>query len=159
MIQYLQLNDSFRPVIRQLLVLEWGGPMIVTKGNLFDASVLPGIVAVEGNQLLGCLLYQTQGCEFEVVMLQSIEEHCGIGTHLMNAAVDMAKKADCTRLWLITTNDNTTAIRFYQRYGMHLAAAHIGSMISARESLKPTIPLLGADDIPIRDELELELLL
>jgi hypothetical protein len=59
-------------------------------------------------------------------------------------------------LWLVTTNDNTHALRFYHRLGFRLAALHPGAVEAARR-LKPEIPLLGLDEIPIRDELELEI--
>jgi RimJ/RimL family protein N-acetyltransferase len=60
------------------------------------------------------------------------------------------------RVWLITTNDNTAALRFYQRLGFDLVALHRDAVDAAR-SIKPSIPLVGNDGIPIRHELELEL--
>jgi hypothetical protein len=59
---------------------------------------------------------------------------------------------------LITTNDNTHALRFYQRRGLQLAALHRNAIEESRR-LKPEIPQHGADGIPLRDELELELVL
>ena len=58
-------------------------------------------------------------------------------------------------LELVTTNDNTSALRFYQRRGWVLAAVHVGG-IEASRRIKPSIPARGNDGIPIRDELELE---
>ena len=49
------------------------------------------------------------------------------------------------------------ALRFYQRRGMRLAALHRDSLARARE-LKLSIPEPGTYRIPLRDELELELL-
>ena len=69
-----------------------------------------------------------------------------------------AVAAGCRRLWLITTNDNLPALRFYQRRGFVLAALHRDAIAASRR-LKPQIPLLGLDNIPIRDELELEMAL
>jgi len=63
----------------------------------------------------------------------------------------------CTRLWLVTTNDNLHALRFYQRRGMCLVRVWPDATTRAREKLKPQIPLTGEHGIPIRDELELEL--
>jgi hypothetical protein len=64
----------------------------------------------------------------------------------------------CTRLWLITTNDNLHALRFYQKRGFMLVAVHRNAVEQSRK-LKPEIPLYGKDGIPIRDEIELEMLL
>ncbi|MGD8245715.1 MAG: hypothetical protein PVG25_02965 [Anaerolineae bacterium] len=60
------------------------------------------------------------------------------------------------RIWLITTNDNLAALRFYQRRGFSLVAVHPGAVDQAR-TLKPEIPAIGHSGIPIRDEIELEL--
>jgi ribosomal protein S18 acetylase RimI-like enzyme len=57
---------------------------------------------------------------------------------------------------LITTNDNTHALRFYQRRGFVLSALHRGAIRRSRQ-LKPEIPLAGFGGIPIRDELELQM--
>jgi hypothetical protein len=58
---------------------------------------------------------------------------------------------------VVTTNDNLGALRFYQRRGFVLAALRPGAITEARRTLKPEISEIGADGIPIRDELELEL--
>lgn len=47
---------------------------------------------------------------------------------------------------------------FYQKRGLHLAALHPNALACSRQ-IKPAIPLVGANGIPRRDELELELLL
>ena len=57
---------------------------------------------------------------------------------------------------LVTTNDNLAALGFYQRRGCGCGAVHRGAVDEAR-TLKPEIPLIGENGIPIHDELELEL--
>jgi len=79
----------------------------------------------------------------------------GVGTALIVAAEEVAQRAGCRRLWLITTNDNTHALRFYQKRGFVLAALHRNAVAASR-ARKPEIPLTGNDGIPIRDEIELE---
>jgi hypothetical protein len=75
---------------------------------------------------------------------------------LLQAVCDAARKACCNRLWLITTNDNVDALRFYQRFGFSLVALHRDAVRESRR-LKPSIPETGKDGIPIRDEIELEM--
>ena len=70
---------------------------------------------------------------------------------------DEARRHGARRLWLVTTNDNTHALRFYQRRGFDLVRLDRGAVDRARV-LKPSIPLEN-DGIPMRHELELELLL
>lgn len=69
----------------------------------------------------------------------------------------MARRAGCTRLWLVTTNDNLDALRFYQRRGFRLSRLRPGAVDLSRQTLKPEIPEVGTFGIAIRDELELEL--
>jgi RimJ/RimL family protein N-acetyltransferase len=94
----------------------------------------------------------------ELVSLDSLREGQGIGSALLAGVADEAGRRGCHRLWLITTNDNLDAIRFYQRRGMRLVAVHRGGVDEARR-LKPSIPLMGEHGIPIHDELEFELVL
>ena len=94
----------------------------------------------------------------EVVTLDSLRPGRGIGTALIEAVKSAASAAGCRRLWLITTNDNLHALGFYQKRGFRLVAVHPGAVDAARR-LKPEIPLNGNDGIPIRDEIELEIVL
>jgi hypothetical protein len=59
-------------------------------------------------------------------------------------------------LWLITTNDNVDVLRFYQRRAFRLVGLRAGEVDGSRRRLKPDIPRVGAHDIPLRDEIELE---
>jgi ribosomal protein S18 acetylase RimI-like enzyme len=65
-----------------------------------------------------------------------------------------AIRAGCVRLWLITTNDNLHALGFYQKSGFRLVALHPDAVAESRR-LKPSIPEVGLDTIPLRDEIEL----
>jgi hypothetical protein len=50
------------------------------------------------------------------------------------------------------------ALRFYQKRGFVLVAVHKNALEVSRK-LKPAIPLIGNDGIPLRDEIELEMIL
>ncbi len=69
-----------------------------------------------------------------------------------------ARQAGCARLWLMTTNDNLNTLRFYQKRGFVLVSVHRNAVMKSRQ-LKPEIPLTGNDGIPLRDEIELEMIL
>ena len=94
----------------------------------------------------------------EITVLESVYEGRGIGGALINEVIRVAREASCHRVWLVTTNDNTHAIRFYQRFGFALREVLINAMDEAR-NLKPQIPATGNDDIPIAHEFEFEYLL
>lgn len=74
---------------------------------------------------------------------------------LIDKVIEEAKEHKCKRVWLITTNDNTHAIRFYQRRGFNFRGLYINAIQESRK-IKPQIPLLGMDDIPIMHEIEFE---
>jgi ribosomal protein S18 acetylase RimI-like enzyme len=122
--------------------------------------LLPGFVARWGKSDVGLVTYLIDGKECEIVTINAFAEGegLGVGTALIEAVRESAAEAGCARLWLITTNDNTEAIRFYQRRGFALAAVHRNAVAASRR-LKPEIPLIGLHDIPIRDEIELEIAL
>lgn len=102
------------------------------------------------------LHYSLHEDDCEVVVIVSLAAGRGVGSSLMDAARSAAATEGCRRLWLVTTKDNTPALRFYQRWGMDLVALHHDALDASRR-LKPEIPATGLDGIPIRHELELEL--
>ena len=73
----------------------------------------------------------------------------------MDAVRTRALDAGCGLLWVVTTNDNVDALRFYQRRGFRLARLRPGAVDESRETVKPEIPAIGDHGIPLRDEIEL----
>lgn len=92
------------------------------------------------------------------VTLDAFPRFRGVGTRLLRSVAEEARKRGCRRLWLITTNDNLDAIRFYQRRGMRIATVHTGALRESRK-IKPAIPEVGMNGIPLRDEIEFEMVL
>jgi GNAT superfamily N-acetyltransferase len=135
---------------------QWGSEIAVAHGATYRPAELPGFVAEADGEALGLLTYHIDGDACEIVSLDSQRAGQGIGTALIVAAKDAAWQAGCRRLWLITTNDNTCALRFYQKRGFLLAALHRDAVAASR-AIKPEIPVFGNDGIPIRDEIELEM--
>lgn len=137
-----------------------GGTTVVSRGSVHDLTELPGFVAVEGGggERGGFAMYRVDGDACELVAIEATERQRGAGTALIEAVESAARDEGCRRLWLITTNDNLDALRFYQRRGFELAAVHRGAAAASRD-LKPSIPEIGEFGIRIRDEIELEKLL
>jgi GNAT superfamily N-acetyltransferase len=136
----------------------WGGG-VARRGELIDPTPLPGVVAIVDGERAGLATYAVRGDECELVTIDSVREGIGIGRALLDAVREEAVAAGCRRLWLVTTNDNVRALEIYQRWGMELVAFRRAAVTQARKTLKPSIPHRGASGIPIKDELELELLL
>ncbi len=145
-------DDPWR---RDLLERFWGSTRVVTRGRLHDAAALPALVATLGPDRVGLVTYRFADEECEIVTLNSTREGRGVGSKLLRSLRDLARTGGCRRLWLITTNDNTRALGFYQKRGFVIAAVYPGAIARSRE-LKPEIPATGSGGIPIRDEIELE---
>ena len=154
--QIRSLEKEDKPWVAGLLEEWWAGPQVVTRGRLHLADGLPGFIAIMDRQPAGLITYRIDGEECEIVTMNSLVEKIGIGSALIDAVKDIAVKSGCRRLWLIMTNDNTAALRFYQKYGFVLVAVHRNAIEQDR-MLKPEIPFVGAGGIPIRDEIELEM--
>ncbi|MFC9687399.1 GNAT family N-acetyltransferase [Kribbella sp. NPDC056951] len=142
--------------VSQFLAVAGSGTTVVVHGTTFDATTLPGLIVERDGEIDGLLTYDVQGEDFEVVTLHAAERQTGVGTALLQAATEIARESGARRLWLVTTNDNVDALRFYQRRGLRLVAVASGAVDESRK-LKPTIPLVGDYGIPLRDELTLEL--
>ena len=154
--QIKPLNKGDHDWVVSLLKEHWGSTRMVTRGKLFQADELPGFAAIQDDKPVGLITYRMDGDECEITSINSLVEKAGIGTALIDAVKDVATIARCKRLWLITTNDNTAALLFYQKRGFMLVAVYPNALEQSRK-LKPEIPLVGIDGIPLRDEVELEL--
>lgn len=99
-----------------------------------------------------------RGRECEIISLDSVRENRGIGTALVNRVIQTAGDRGCEKVRVITTNDNVRAILFYQKRGFDMVRLYPNSVEEARK-LKPEIPTRGEYGLPIRHEIEFELLL
>jgi GNAT superfamily N-acetyltransferase len=156
--QIRPVNKDDKAWVAKFHAEQWGSAVSVTRGKAYQADKFPGFIGMNQDRKAGLALYRVDGKECEIMSMNSLVEGIGIGSALVDAIKNMAVQAGCRRLWLITTNDNTKAIRFWQKRGFKLAAVYPGSVEKLRE-LKPEIPLIGDDGIPIRDEIELEMFL
>jgi ribosomal protein S18 acetylase RimI-like enzyme len=123
-------------------------------GTSAPASSLPGTSAPASSPP-GRSSPGSSASIWEVVTLHAARPGRGVGAALMTALLERARRAGAARVWLITTNDNTNALRFYQRLGFDLVRLDRDAVTEARRRLKPAIPT-HADGIAIRHELELE---
>lgn len=144
--------------LREEMTRHWGGTRIWSLGRAFDADRIPGFVAVVDGERVGQVTYEVAhgGYQCEVVTLSVRGESRGVGSRLLEAAVNAARRAECDRVFLTTTNDNIRALGFYQREGWRLAALHKGYVDEARKRV-PQIPKVGPSGIAVRDEVEFEM--
>jgi ribosomal protein S18 acetylase RimI-like enzyme len=136
----------------------FGSSRLVSRGVLYEAGSLPGLVAERAGRRVGLVQYRVAESACEVVVLLAAVRRQGIGRALLGAVQPVARAAGCRRLWLVTTNNNQAAQAFYRSVGWRQAAVYRGAVEAGRR-LKPEIPRMDADGTPIADEVEFELLL
>lgn len=151
------LEPDDRSLVERILIETWDATEFASCGQLVKASDLPGFVCFRGDQPEGLLTFHVIGDVCELLTLNAMTSWTGVGSMLLKAFEDHVRELDLARVFLITTNDNVDAIRFYQKRGWHLAELHAGAIDEVRRTIKPAIPEFGEYGIPIRDELVFEL--
>lgn len=122
--------------------------------GIFYPAALPGFIAERAARIAGLLTYDVRSGVLEIVTINAIDQHTGIGTVLIEAVRAEAKRRGCHEITLTTTNDNVNALRFYQRRGFRLAGLRPGAVDRSRLR-KPEIPRTGDYGIPLHDEIDL----
>ncbi len=163
------LKPEDRNWVADFLDSHWMSTKIVSRGQIHYGHLLPGFAAFPGNseeeadpnaKAIGLLTYRLEEDrpQVEVITINSQECNKGVGTALIETLRTVAIENGIKRIWVITTNDNLNALRFYQKRGFRLAALYPNAISESRK-LKPQIPIIGEHNIPLTDELELEMLL
>lgn len=152
----LSITQDNRQQINDFIRCRWYSKDIVVRGELVNMTLMEGFVIYEEDSIIGLVTFRIKNQEMEIMSLDSLRENQGIGTALINKVIELAKQRTCTRIKLITTNDNINALRFYQKRGFDMVYIYHNALDISRQ-LKPSIPLLGEYDIPLKHEIEFEL--
>jgi ribosomal protein S18 acetylase RimI-like enzyme len=153
-VRVTELMDGLPAEVVDHLTTAWGSTVVSSRGQLHDLRGLPALAVRGHGRLLGLAFYSIHDGQCELVALDTTDPGHGVGTALLEAVVERARVEGCSRVWLATTNDNTVAMRFYQRHGMRLVAVYPGAVDAARAVLKPEIPLVGCDEIEFEIRLD-----
>jgi GNAT superfamily N-acetyltransferase len=150
------VGEADRAWLTGFMTERWGAPEIVAHGRVHRADRLPGLIAErEDGTVAGVVTWEIEGDACELLSIDAVREGEGVGSALLEGACAAAAAAGCRRIHLITTNDNLRALGFYQRRGFALRELRAGAVEDSRR-LKPQIPQVAANGIPIRDEIVLE---
>ena len=155
-----RLTAADVPRLRQFWEKHWDAEFVVAHGTIFQPENVSGFIALDGNEWIGLVTYTFLDTDCEIVSIDTlrVRENEGIGTALIEKVVEEAKANQCRRVHLSATNDNLRGLGFYQKRGFQLCALRVNAMEEAR-NLKPGIPLIGENGIPLRDEIDLEMML
>ena len=151
------LEPDDRAWAEPLIAGAFGGLRQARLGELLDPLQHPGLVALRNGEPAGLATLVESADAFEILTLNVVAPGTGAGTALLATVIRVAAASGHRRVWLVTTNDNLEALRFYLSRGMHVARVHAGAVAADRE-LKSTIPQTNPENgLPIRDLIELEI--
>lgn len=148
--------ETDRPWMCQIWLQWWSAPFVVSKaGKIHHIDDVAGFIALIDGKPIGLITYTIVDAECEITSLISLIEGSGIGTKLLQKLEGHVREQHCRRIWVITTNDNLHALGWYQKRGYRLVRVYRDAMNQVRQ-VKPELAILGIDDIPLRDMIELE---
>jgi GNAT superfamily N-acetyltransferase len=148
------VHEGERPMVEWLTAQLWGAADVTVHDGVFYPAKLPGFIAERDGRIVGLVTFEVRSDVLEIVTINALVRHSGIGTMLIEAIRGEARRCRCSEIVLTTTNDNVDAIRFYQRRGFRLAALRRGAVDRSR-LVKPSIPSSGEYGIPLHDEIDL----
>ena len=151
-----RIDQKNRKSVDDFIMKHWFTLDMVVHGEKINLGNADGFYASEDNRIVGLITYRIANNEMEIMSLDSLNEKKGIGTSLLDKVVQNARDVGCSRVMLITTNDNLSALQFYQKRGFDIIRLHHNAVEESRK-IKPQIPLIGSNGIPIKHEIELEM--
>ena len=152
---YERIDSANREMVNVFIREHWYTTTMIIRGKQIDMTQTEGFFLLEKENIIGLLTYIVYDGILEITSLDSLRENQGIGSALVTMAVREAAERGLQKVVLITTNDNINAIRFYQKRGFDMARLFRNAVDAARK-LKPEIPLIGENAIPLHHEIEFE---
>ena len=154
--EYERISRLNRNRVDAFIKQHWHTTTMIIRGKEIDMTKTEGFFFSEGKEMIGLITYIFYDNILEITSLDSLHENQGIGSKLVEAVIHEAKERKLQKIVLITTNDNINAIKFYQKRGFDMVRLFHNALDVSRK-LKPEIPLIGENSIPLRHEIEFEL--
>jgi L-amino acid N-acyltransferase YncA len=145
-----------RAFLEELLRLRWSGGALMMRGKIVHPKDVEALAAYHDGRLAGVATWRLEGPVMYLATLNNITEQRGVGVALLDAMMKLGRRKGSALMRVIVTNDNLNALGFYQRRGFRIVAVHPG-VIDTIRTLMPNVPTMGANRIPMRDEIELEI--
>jgi GNAT superfamily N-acetyltransferase len=147
-----------RKALDEMLRLRWSDGTIFVQGKLLSPSDVEAIGAYYDNRLQGIATYRVERGLPYMISMNNVTDRRGVGIALLEAMIALAREQGAPVLRVLISNDNWPAFRFYQKRGFLITTVHTG-VVNMIRMMKPSVPDCGVDGIPMRDEIELELVL
>lgn len=147
-----------RRTLEDLLRLRWSDGSIFVRGRLLYPRDVEAFGAFLNNRLQGVVTWRIEDGTLYMLTNNNVTDQRGVSTALLETMLAMGREKGFPFMRALITNDNWPAFRFYQRRGFRIVAVHPG-VVDMMRQMKPSIPVDGIEGIPMRDEIELEIVL
>lgn len=145
-----------KQVIVDLMLAAWGTSHMTVGMQLFDvAQIEAHALYDETGKMLAFASWTTRGPAIILCALHALEQGKSHAKVLLDGLMPLFRQSGARKIRAVTTNDNMTALTFYQRYGFRLSTLYVGAIDAYRPKV-PTARSIGEHGIPIHDAIELE---
>ncbi len=113
---------SRQQVIVDLMMAAWGSSHMTVGMQLYDVAQIDahGLYSAEGH-LLAFTSWTERGSTIILCATHALVPGRSYARHLLDGLVPLFREKGATRMRAVTTNDNMSALIFYQRYGFRLS--------------------------------------
>lgn len=137
----------------RFIIDNWHGSIMIIKGERVDITTEDGYCIIDKNSVVAVVTYRLKNNICEITLLHTIKQRCGIGKMLVYEVIKTVRSKGVDTVMVVTTNDNVGAIAFYQKIGFDIVNIYRNSMDYVRK-MKPTVPIMGENNIPLKHEIE-----
>jgi ribosomal protein S18 acetylase RimI-like enzyme len=154
------VDSGFRFATEQEIDRDWreftGGTPVIGLLRNYEPSDVEGFIWEDrDSDRRAVVTWWVDHERAEIVSVHAEPTGSAAGTRVMDAAEDELRERGVKTIVLATTSDNVRALNFYQRRGYRLVRLHLDAMDKVRD-MKPGVPELGRDGMPLRDMWEVE---
>ena len=147
-----------RATLEEMLRLRWSDGSIFVRGRMLYPRDVEAFGAYMNGRLQGVATWRIEDGTLYMLTANNITDTRGVTTALLETMLAMGREKGFAFMRALITNDNWPAFRFYQKRGFRIVAVHPG-VVDMMRQMKPSIPERGVEGIPMRDEIELEIVL
>lgn len=148
-----RITDDNRKMLTQFIIDNWYGSIMIIKGERVDITTEDGYCIIDKNSVVAVVTYRLKNNICEITLLYTVKQRCGIGKKLVHEVTKTVRNKGGDTVMVVTTNDNIEAIAFYQKMGFDIVNIYRNSMDYVRK-MRPTVPIMGENNIPLRHEIE-----
>lgn len=134
MISIVKKQDQHADFVKKDIISLFGSEYLISVHSEYrEAHLLEGFIAYKREEIVGIILFAEENGECELVYLHALREGRGIAKKLIKRLVEYTQDNCVSRLYVVTTNDNVTALKLYQQAGFRIKDIYLDAMERVRK--------------------------